>query len=73
LDNMIDYGMSRYSWFVDELKGCAYSTDVPGAVKNVSSLNPLNLALVTDDEEIFRKRAGRRPRTGILSAKAINR
>jgi hypothetical protein len=57
LDNMIDYGMSRYSWFVEELKGCAYSTDVPGAVKNVSSLNPLNLALVTDDEEIFRRRA----------------
>ncbi len=57
LDHMIDYGMSRYSWFVDELKGCAYSTDVPGAVKNVSSLNPLELALVTDDEEIFQKRA----------------
>ncbi|MBI5689623.1 MAG: hypothetical protein HZC55_05955 [Verrucomicrobia bacterium] len=57
LDNMIDYGMSRYSWFVDELKGCAYSTDVPGAVKNVSSLNPLNLALVADDEEIFQRRA----------------
>ena len=57
LDNMIDYGMSHYSWFIEELKGCSYSTDVPGAVKNVSSLNPLNLALVTDDEEIFRKRA----------------
>ena len=57
LDNMIDYGMSHYSWFMEELKGCSYSTDVPGAVKNVSSLNPLNLALVTDDEEIFRKRA----------------
>jgi len=57
LDNMIDYGLSRYSWFVDELKGCAYSTDVPGAVKNVSSLNPLNLALVADDERIFRQRA----------------
>lgn len=57
LDNMIDYGMSDYSWFVEELKGCAYSTDVPGAVKNVSSLNPLNIALVTDDEEIFRRRA----------------
>lgn len=57
LDNMIEYGLSRYSWFVDELKGCAYSTDVPGAVKNVSSLNPLELALVTDDEEIFQKRA----------------
>ena len=57
LDNMIDYGMSNYSWFIEELKGCSYSTDVPGAVKNVSSLNPLNLALVTDDEEIFRQRA----------------
>jgi len=57
LDNMIDYGMSHYSWFIEELKGCSYSTDVPGAVKNVSSLNPLNLALVTDDEAIFQKRA----------------
>ena len=57
LDNMIDYGMSSYSWFIDELKGCAYSTDVPGAVKNVSSLNPLNLALVTDNESIFQQRA----------------
>jgi len=57
LDNMIDYGMSHYSWFIDELKGCSYSTDVPGAVKNVSSLNPLNLALIADDEEIFNKRA----------------
>jgi hypothetical protein len=57
LDNMIDYGMSHYSWFIDELKGCAYSTDVPGAVKNVSALNPLNLALVTDNEAIFQQRA----------------
>ncbi|HEY0947272.1 MAG TPA: hypothetical protein VGD81_18455 [Opitutaceae bacterium] len=57
LDNIIDYGMSRYSWFIDELKGCAYSTDVPGAVKNVSALNPLNMALVADDETIFQKRA----------------
>ncbi len=57
LDNMIDYGMSSWSWFLDELKGCSYSTDVPGAVKNVSSLNPLNMALVADDPEIFQKRA----------------
>lgn len=57
LDNMIDYGMSQYSWFIEDLKGCAYSTDVPGAVKNVSALNPLELALVTDNEEIFRDRA----------------
>lgn len=57
LDAMVDYGMSRYSWFIEDLKGCAYSTDVPGAVKNVSALNPLNLALVTDNQEIFDHRA----------------
>ena len=57
LDRMIDYGLSDFSWFVDELKGCAYSTDVPGAVKNVSALNPLNLALVADDAAIFTRRA----------------
>ncbi|MBM3790259.1 MAG: hypothetical protein FJW35_07885 [Acidobacteria bacterium] len=57
LENIVDYGMSQFSWFESELKGCAYSTDVPGAVKNVSSLNPLELALVTDNEAIFRERA----------------
>ncbi|KAF0094898.1 MAG: hypothetical protein E1N59_1326 [Puniceicoccaceae bacterium 5H] len=57
LDRMVDYGMSEYSHFNLDLKGCSYSTDVPGAVKNVSSLNPLNLALVLDDEEIFDQRA----------------
>lgn len=57
LDNMVDYGMSAYSMFVDSLKGCAYSTDVPGAVKNVSSLDPLQMALLTDREDIYWKRA----------------
>lgn len=57
IDRMIDYGLSHYSWFVDELKGCAYSTNVPGAVKNVSALNPLMLALVTDNEAVFQQRA----------------
>ena len=56
-DNIVDYSMTHYAWFVDSLKGFAYSTDVPGAVKNVSSLNPLELALVTDDREVFEKRA----------------
>lgn len=56
LDNMIDYGMSQYSWFVDELKGCSYETDVRGAVKNTTSLNALNLSLVADREDIFEKR-----------------
>ncbi len=57
LDNMIDYGMSEYSWYIDSLKGCAYSTDVPGAVKNVSGLNPLQVALITDREDIYWERA----------------
>lgn len=57
LENIVQYGMSHWSHFVDSLKGCAYSTDVPGAVKNVSSLNPLEMAIITDDKEIFDKRA----------------
>lgn len=56
-DNIVDYAMSSYSWFVDDQKGCAYSTDVPGAVKNVSSLNPLELALVADRADMFERRA----------------
>ncbi|SIO51576.1 hypothetical protein [Chitinophaga niabensis] len=57
LDNMVAYAMTDYAWFIDSLKGCAYSTDVPGAVKNVSSLNPLELALVRDDKTMFEQRA----------------
>ncbi|MGX5817086.1 hypothetical protein ACWKWU_02760 [Chitinophaga lutea] len=57
LDNMTAYAMTDYAWFVDSLKGFAYSTDVPGAVKNVSSLNPLELAIVRDDSGMFEKRA----------------
>lgn len=56
-ENIVDYAMSDYSWFLDSLKGCAYSTDVPGAVKNVSSLNPIELALVTDNTAMFKERA----------------
>ncbi len=57
LNNLLDYGMSGYSHFIEELKGCSYSTDVPGAVKNVSSLNPLSMALVTDNRDIYQHRA----------------
>ncbi len=56
LDNMIAYGLSDYSWFIPELKGPSYSTDVPGSVKNVSSLNPLSVALVTDYPRAFNER-----------------
>jgi hypothetical protein len=57
LENMIAYGLSEWSEFDDTLRGCIYSTDVPGAVKNVSSLHPLSVALVTDDPKVFQKRA----------------
>ncbi len=56
-DNIVNYSMTDYAWFVDSLKGFAYSTDVPEAVKNVSSLHPIELALVTDNKDIFEKRA----------------
>lgn len=57
LENMADYGMSEWSRFHVDEKGCSYATDAPGSVKNVSSLNPLELAIIMDDEEIFEKRA----------------
>jgi hypothetical protein len=57
LANMIAYGLSDYSRFNEDLRGCAYDTDAPGTVKNVSALHPLAVALVTDDAEIYRRRA----------------
>ena len=57
IDNIIDYTLSPCSNFIDSLKGCSYSTDVPGSTKNVSSLNPLSVALVADDGELYRRRA----------------
>src|SRR5690606_35021022 len=56
-ENIVDYSLTQYAWFEDELKGHAYSTDVPGAVKNVSSLNALELALATDNKQMFEQRA----------------
>lgn len=57
IENMIDYGMSDFSRFDANLKGCMYETDVPGAVKNVSSLHPLEVAVLTDDKAIYDQRA----------------
>lgn len=57
LENIVDYSLSDFAWFIDSLKGFAYSTDVPGAVKNVSSLHPWELALVMGVPEMFDKRA----------------
>ena len=57
IDNLIDYTLSEYGCFLDSLKGYSYSTDVPGSVKNVSSLNPLSVAMIADDPEVYERRA----------------
>jgi len=56
-DRMLQFGMSEYAKFNSDLRGFAYDTDVPGAVKNVSALHPLSLAIVTDNRDIFTKLA----------------
>lgn len=56
LERIVAYGMSPWSQFREKDKGSSYETDAPGTVKNVSSLNPLDLALVTDDAEIWQHR-----------------
>lgn len=56
IDNMIEYALSKQSQFIDSLKGCSYSTDVPGSTKNVSTIHPLEIALVTDNEQMYFKR-----------------
>jgi hypothetical protein len=57
VDNIHDYILSEYSLFDIENKGCNYSTDAPGAVKNVSSIDPLDLAIVMDNPQMFEQRA----------------
>ena len=56
IDNMIDYALSTHSQFIDSLRGCSYSTDVPGSTKNVGTLHPLEIALITDNEQMYHKR-----------------
>lgn len=57
IENMIRYAMSKWGKFNSDLRGASYETDVPGSVKNVSSLHPLSVALVTDSPQIFEDRA----------------
>lgn len=57
LERTVDYAMSEWARFNEDLRGCAYDTDVPGSVKNISPLHPLSLALVMDDERLFTRRA----------------
>lgn len=56
-ERMLEFGLSDYAKFNADLRGFAYDTDVPGAVKNVSALHPLGLALVTDRPEIYKRLA----------------
>lgn len=58
IENMIDYAMNEeFSGWNKELKAFDYSTDVKGTVKLVSALHPLSIALITDNPEIYRRRA----------------
>ncbi len=57
IENTLEYCLSPYAMFIDSLRGCNYSTDVPGAVKNISGLHPLEFAILTDDETIFKRMA----------------
>ena len=57
IDNMVEFVQSPWAMFTDSLKGFNYSTDVPGAVKNISGLHLLESAVLTDDEALFRRMA----------------
>ncbi|MDF3077567.1 MAG: hypothetical protein K0S09_1456 [Sphingobacteriaceae bacterium] len=58
LENMVRFAMDdRFGGWVAEYKGSDYTSDVPNTVKNVSALHPLSLAILTDDEQIYRHRA----------------
>jgi hypothetical protein len=58
LDNMIRFAMNDvYAGWVDSLKGFDYVQDAIGTVKIVSPLHQLSVALVTGNEEIYRRRA----------------
>jgi hypothetical protein len=58
LENMIDLGMNdRLSGWKEEYKAFDYRFDAPGTVKMVSALHALGIALVTGDDEIYKRRA----------------
>lgn len=57
LANILDYAFTPFARFDEELRGSAYDTDVPGTVNNVTGLHPFSLALLTDDERIYWRRA----------------
>ncbi|RPD43005.1 hypothetical protein [Chitinophaga barathri] len=57
IENTIDFAMNDvYSGWNADLRGFDYSTDVAQTVKVVSGLHPLSVALITDNESIYRNR-----------------
>ncbi|MBC7922804.1 MAG: hypothetical protein H7Z75_17135 [Ferruginibacter sp.] len=58
LENFVDYAMNDvYSGWNPDLRGFDYSTDVAQTVKVVSGMHPLSVALLTDNESIYQRRA----------------
>ncbi|HZH94308.1 MAG TPA: hypothetical protein VEY06_00425, partial [Flavisolibacter sp.] len=57
IENITDYGMNDgLSGWNAELRGYDYTADVARTVKIVSALHPLSVALITDNENIYRLR-----------------
>ncbi|MXV14501.1 hypothetical protein [Hufsiella ginkgonis] len=58
VENMVRYGMDDVtSGWNPELKGFDYTADVAQTVKVVSGMHPLAVSFITDDENIYRRRA----------------
>lgn len=57
ITNISDFVQHSPILFDEELKGFNYSTDVPGSVKNISASHLMETAILSDNEEVFLKRA----------------
>ncbi len=57
LANMVEYALGPYAAFDETYRGASFRNDVPGSVKNVSAVDPLSVAIVTDDADVYHQRA----------------